>query len=108
MPDIFSKEKRSEIMSKIRGKWTKQEIKFYEEHPEAYPHPDFPYHPDFLLNGKVIFLDSGFWHGYVPEEKFRNFSDFWKRKLFRNIVTDLCSNAFYGFLDIIDRIFYEN
>ena len=104
MPDVFSKEKRSEIMSKIKGKWTKQEIEFYEEHPEAYPHPNFPYHPDFLMDGKVIFLDSSFWHGYISKEKFNNLKEYWKRKLFNNIVRDICSENFYGFLDIIERI----
>jgi len=103
LPDIFSKEKRSEIMSRIRGKWTKQEIKFYEEHPEAHPHPDFPYHPDFLLDGTFIFLDSPFWHGYVSVKKFVNLSEFWERKLFKNILRDICSDSFYGFLGMLER-----
>lgn len=103
MTDVFSKEKRSEIMSKIRGKWTKQEIEFYEENPDAYPHPSFPYNPDFLLDGKVVFLDSSFWHGYVSEEKFRSLNEYWRRKLFKNIVRDVCSDYFYGFLGVLER-----
>jgi len=107
LPDVFSKEKRSEIMSKIRGKWTKQEIEFYEAHPEAHPHPDFPYHPDFLMDGKVIFLDSSFWHGYVSEEKFGKLNDYWRRKLLKNIIRDFCSDDFYSFLGILERNLYE-
>jgi len=105
LPDVFSKEKRSEIMSKIRSKWTKQEIKFYEEHPEAHPHPDLPFHPDFLLNGKVIFLDSAFWHGYVSEKKFMNLKEYWKNKLFKNIVRDVCADSFYDILGLFERMF---
>jgi len=90
-------------MSKIRGKWTKQEVEFYEENPEAYPHPNFPYHPDFLMDGKVVFLDSAFWHGYVSEKKFGNLSEFWKTKLFRNIVRDICADSFYDLLGIYER-----
>lgn|GEM_PF-3121778 len=107
MTDVFTREKRSEIMSRIRGKWTKQEIKFYEEHPEAYPHPNFPYHPDFLMDGKVIFLDSSFWHGYISEEKFMNLDEYWRRKLFKNIVRDVCSDDFYGFIGILERRLYD-
>jgi len=92
-------------MSRIRGKWTKQEIEFYEEHPKAYPHPDFPYHPDFLMDGKVIFLDSFFWHGYVSEEKFRNLPEYWRIKLFRNIVRDVCSCSLYSLLGVLERRF---
>ncbi len=104
MTDIFSKEKRSEIMSKIRGKWTKPEKRFYEEHPEAVPHPKFPHSPDFLLDGKIVFLDSTFWHGYLPREKYERMTEYWRGKLFRTIVRDLCADAFYGHLDgILDR-----
>lgn len=103
MTDIFTKEKRSEIMSKIRGKWTKQERDFYEEHPEAIPHPNFPHSPDFLLDGKAVFLDSCFWHGYLHAKKYIGMAKKWQDKLFRNIVRDEYANAFYGYLGILDR-----
>ena len=103
MTDIFSKEKRSEIMSKIRGKWTKQEREFYDEYPDAVPHPDLPNHPDFLLNGKAVFLDSSFWHGIISAEKYARMTDYWQNKLFRNIVRDEYADAFYGYLGILDR-----
>lgn len=90
-------------MSRIRGKWTKQEKEFYEEHPEAYPHPNLPYHPDFLMDGKVVFLDSSFWHGYISEKKFMNLNEYWKNKLLRNIVRDICADSFYCLLNVLDR-----
>ncbi len=103
MTDVFSKEKRSEIMSKIRGKWTKPERLFYGENPEAVPHPKFPYSPDFLLGGQAVFLDSGFWHGYVAQRKYDGMDGYWQGKLFRNIVRDECADVFYGFLEVLDR-----
>lgn len=68
MADVFSKSKRSEIMSKIRSKNTglekhtkiilrKNKVKF-RTHPKLYGKPDF------LLEKKtVLFCDSSFWHG---------------------------------------------
>ena len=103
MADIFTKEKRSEIMSKIRCKWTKQERDFYEKHPEAAPHPDLPFHPDFLLGGRAVFLDSPFWHGYVKAEKYGGMNGYWRDKLFRNVVRDECADALYGYLGVLDR-----
>jgi len=68
MPDMFSKSKRSEIMSKIRSKNTSLEkhtktllrsskIK-YKSHPKIYGNPDF-----LLRKNTVLFCDSSFWHG---------------------------------------------
>lgn len=99
MTDIFTKEKRSEIMSKIRGKWTKPEWEYYELHPEAIPHPDWlPHHPDFLLNGVPIFVDTGFWHGYVKAEKYAGYSEWWQKKLLRNITRDTVRDGVYNVL----------
>ena len=103
MTDVFTKEKRSEIMSKIRGKWTKQERQFYGEHPEAFPHPGFPHSPDFILDGRAVFLDSDFWHGHISEAKYATMSEYWQEKLFRNVVRDECADALYGFLGVLDR-----
>ena len=68
MPDIFTKQKRSEIMSKIRSKGTKIELKMkaeldklgllYEYQPKIYGKPDF-----LILPNVVVFCDSAFWHG---------------------------------------------
>jgi DNA mismatch endonuclease (patch repair protein) len=68
MPDKFSKEKRSEIMSKIRSTGTEIELKMkgaLEENkiPSQYQ-PKMFGKPDFLICDKlVVFCDSSFWHG---------------------------------------------
>ncbi len=96
MTDIFSREKRSEIMSKIRSKWTGPEKRFMEAHPDAIPHPDWlPYRPDFILDGKIVYLDSSFWHGFVPRRRFEKMPPYWREKLFRNIVRDAIADSFW-------------
>jgi DNA mismatch endonuclease, patch repair protein len=68
MPDVFTKSKRSEIMSKIRSKGSKIEINMQEALEEN--KIEFEYQPkifgkpDFFVSPKiVIFCDSSFWHG---------------------------------------------
>lgn len=93
MTDIFSKEKRSWIMSRIRGKNTRIEIitrnilrfnklKFIQ-HPKIYGSPDF-------LVGKktAIFCDGDFWHGFQYDKKKKPQKKFWKDKIEENIRRD--------------------
>jgi DNA mismatch endonuclease (patch repair protein) len=97
MTDVFAKEKRSEIMARIRSKDTGPEREFQRLHPEAVPHPDWlPYRPDFLLGGRAVFVDSGFWHGGMPLGRWAALPEWWKEKLFRNVVRDACRCAFYS------------
>jgi len=68
MPDIFTKEKRSQIMSRIRSTGTKIELKMknaleesgmqFRYQPKMFGKPDF-----FIPPNIVIFCDSSFWHG---------------------------------------------
>jgi DNA mismatch endonuclease (patch repair protein) len=68
MPDIFTKEKRSKIMSGIRSKGSKIEVKMmkaleesglkFEYQPKILGKPDFLIYPN-----TVVFCDSSFWHG---------------------------------------------
>lgn len=48
--------------------------------------------PDFCFRGKkiAIFCDSDFWHGkkYLNGQKFKTNSNFWKKKIERNIERD--------------------
>ena len=68
MADIFTKKKRSEIMSKIKGKWTKPER--FAHHAlkcagvRHRMHPKMDVNPDILIPGKriCIFIDGCFWH----------------------------------------------
>ena len=68
MVDVFSKEKRSEVMRNIKSKGTgleKDAAKMlrrakihYRSHPKAYGSPDF------LVEGRLmLFCDGSFWHG---------------------------------------------
>ena len=101
--DVFSKKKRSEIMSKIRSKDTKIEILFRK----ALWKKDFRYRknsskyfgkPDIVLpkHKTVIFIDSCFWHncpkhGYLPKSNLR----YWRKKIERNKKRSKEVNKYY-------------
>jgi len=49
--------------------------------------------PDFVFKGKkiAVFCDSEFWHGYnylVKGERFKTNTEFWEKKILRNIDRD--------------------
>lgn len=98
MADIWSKEKRSAVMSRIRSKDTKPEVMLrkalfalgfrYLIHNKALPGK-----PDIVLPKykTVIFVHGCFWHyhsecreGRLPNTN----SVFWKDKLMKNIARD--------------------
>lgn len=93
MTDIFTPEKRSYIMSRIRYRDTKIEkimrqiliknkIKF-KSYPKMYGNPDF------LAEKKIIiFCDGDFWHGHNYENKKKPGKKFWKNKIEGNIRRD--------------------
>lgn len=96
--DIWSKQKRSEVMSKIRGKNTKPEMilrskLFREGYRFRVNRKDLPGKPDIVLPKyrTVIFVHGCFWHhhkecreGRIPSTN----SEFWQKKLERNIMKD--------------------
>ena len=97
MSDIFSKQKRSEIMSKISGKETKPEIlvrKFLFSNGYRFRKNDKRYlgKPDIVLPKykTLIFIHGCFWHGHnclagkLPETR----KEFWKEKINGNIERD--------------------
>lgn len=97
MADKFSKEKRSEIMSKIAGKETKPEILvrkylFSERFRFRKNVKNFPGKPDIVLPKykTIIFIHGCFWHGHsckrgtLPESNI----EFWKEKIRKNIERD--------------------
>ena len=66
--DVFTKEKRSEVMRRIRSKNTGIELdakKMFREHGIRYrSHPKLFGSPDFMLEGcLLLFCDGSFWHG---------------------------------------------
>lgn len=96
--DIWSKQKRSEVMSKIRGKNTKPEMilrsqLFRQGFRYRIHQKDLPGKPDIVLPKykTAIFVHGCFWHyhkdcgeGRIPSTN----SKFWKEKLQRNITKD--------------------
>jgi len=98
MPDIFSREKRSWIMSRVKGYDTKPEIYVrslihrmgfrFRVHRR-----DLPGNPDIVLprHGKVIFVHGCFWHGHAGCRRSKRPTtrkSFWNRKLNENIQRD--------------------
>lgn len=97
MSDIFSFQKRSDIMSKISGKNTKPEIlvrKFLFSKGFRYRInvKTLPGKPDIVLPKykTVIFINGCFWHGHnckkgkLPSSNI----DFWKEKISNNKLRD--------------------
>lgn len=97
MADIYSKEKRSEIMSKISGKETKSEVmvrKYLFEKGFRFRKNDkrYPGKPDIVLSKyrTIIFIHGCFWHGHhckaakLPATR----TKFWKNKISENIERD--------------------
>lgn len=94
MTDIFSSEKRSWVMSRIRSKNTKIDLKMnqfllelgynFTMYPKMYGHPDF------VITSKkiVIFCDGDFWHGYRYNEKKKPSKKFWREKIIKNMIRD--------------------
>ncbi|MEA3364021.1 MAG: very short patch repair endonuclease [Candidatus Hydrogenedentes bacterium] len=98
MTDLFSKTKRSWIMSRVKNRDTKPEIVVRSlVHRLGYRfrihRRDLPGNPDIVLpkHKKLIFVHGCFWHGHkgCPRSKRPTTnSDFWSRKLDANIERD--------------------
>jgi len=95
MTDVFSKEKRSWVMSRIRSADTKMEnlleVKLRENAIKFEKHPKLFGKPDFLIKNKniVIFIDGCFWHkcpAHYKEPKSRK--EFWLPKIEENVKRD--------------------
>ena len=93
MADIFTPEKRSWVMSRIRSKDTKIEKKTasmlrknkirYRRFPKVFGSPDF------VVEKKVlVFCDGDFWHGYQYGRKKKPPKKFWREKIERNMRRD--------------------
>lgn len=96
--DIWSQHKRSEVMSKIKGKNTKPEmilrsLLFKEGFRFRIHKKNLPGKPDIVLPKyrTAIFVHGCFWHyhkdcreGRIPSTN----SKFWKEKLLKNVEKD--------------------
>jgi len=94
--DIMSPQKRSALMSRIRGTGTKPEkavemilremgIEF-----ETHCH-DLPGRPDFVLRHRAIaiFIDGDFWHGWRFPVWRLKLSEKWEKKIELNRIRDV-------------------
>jgi DNA mismatch endonuclease (patch repair protein) len=98
MTDVFSKEKRSWLMGRVKGRDTKPEILVRSfVHRMGYRfrihRRDLPGNPDIVFprHGKVIFVHGCFWHGHegCPRSKRPTTNkSFWNAKLDGNIERD--------------------
>ena len=101
MSDVFTKAKRSEVMSRIRGRGNKDTelalakllrrhgIKGWRRNKPVFGKPDFVF-PKLKL---AIFVDGCFWHGCPKHAtKPANNRAFWRRKLSSNKKRDQVVN----------------
>lgn len=98
MSDVFSVEKRSWIMSRVRGRDTKPELIVRSiVHRMGFrfrvQRRDLPGNPDIVLprHAKVIFVHGCFWHGHSGCSRAKRPSTnrvFWDKKIDGNIERD--------------------
>ncbi|MGD9728654.1 MAG: very short patch repair endonuclease [Nitrospiraceae bacterium] len=93
MADVFTKSKRSEVMSRVRGRGNKATegalvrllrkggITGWRRQMKLFGNPDFVFRKHRL----VVFVDGCFWHG-CPKHASQPTTniDFWRLKLLRN------------------------
>ena len=96
MADVFTKKKRSEIMSRIRSKNTniergvfkelrKSGVYFYKHYKSMYGNIDIA----LPKKKRAVFLDGDFWHGYnFNKIKKRLPEKYWFGKIENNIKRD--------------------
>ena len=95
MADKFTKEKRSYIMSRIRGKGTSPEalvfrylrqngIYFQKHYTKALGSPDIA----LPRKKRAVFIDGDFWHGYTLERRKDTLPMYWVEKIIRNVKRD--------------------
>lgn len=93
MPDVFTKAKRSEVMSRIRGRGNKEtelalmkllrrhRITGWRRNQNVFGKPDFL----FRRNRLALFVDGCFWHGCTKHCKIpAGNRGFWKKKFAAN------------------------
>jgi len=93
--DIFTKEERSALMSKIRGKDTGIERMFLAELKRRKiggfrRYGKLKGKPDFVFYKKkvAVFCDGDFWHGYRFGSQKAKLTPFWRNKIGNNINRD--------------------
>jgi len=93
MPDVFTKEKRSDVMSRIKGKGNKDtelamiqilrkhHISGWRRNQVVLGKPDFVFSKQKI----ALFVDGCFWHGCPKHSNTpKNNREFWEKKLQQN------------------------
>lgn len=101
MADVFSKSKRSEVMSRVRGSGNKRTelalakllrkhgCKGWRRHQKNFGKPDFVFSKSHL----AVFVDGCFWHGCPKHATMpKSNRSFWCRKLSKNKKRDRLVN----------------
>ena len=97
MADVFTKAKRSQVMSRIRGRGNKETeialvkllrtagVTGWRRHQNLFGRPDFTFRRQRL----VVFVDGCFWHGCPKHSNMpANNREFWQKKLTGNKTRD--------------------
>ena len=95
MADIFSPQKRSWIMSRVRGTNTSLEKRIFNHLRRNGIYFQKHYRkvagsPDIALPTKKIcvFIDGDFWHGRRIKSTYHKLTPFWREKIIANIKRD--------------------
>lgn len=100
MSDVFSAQKRSEIMSRVRSRGNKltelrligivraSHITGWRRKYPLFGSPDLV----FPKNRVAVFVDGEFWHGHPNEKMPKSNAEFWLRKIERNKARDVLVN----------------
>lgn len=99
--DRVSEEKRSYIMSRVKGRDTQPEIKLRKELWKTglryrVSVGELPGKPDIVFHKAkiVVFVDGAFWHGKkLSAERLEEMSAYWREKIKRNVSRDQKVNA---------------
>lgn len=97
MADIFTPEKRSDVMRRIKSKNTGPEKllfslikRFWPEFRYRKHRRGIPGTPDvYFPNQKIaVFVDGDFWHGKMKEGRLEKLPDYWRNKIRTNVERD--------------------
>lgn len=97
MADVFSKEKRSQVMSSVRSKRNKTTelrlIEIFKQNGIVGWRRNYKVkgHPDFVFLDKkiAVFVDGCFWHGHdCRNTRPADNAEFWQKKRERNMAHD--------------------
>lgn len=101
MPDVFSPQERSRIMSRIKARDTKPELALRRAlwalgvRGWRCQRRDLPGRPDIAFGPAklAVFVDGAFWHGHPSKYRAGQSGEFWDRKIAQNEARDRRADA---------------